>query len=306
MKNFAFVFPGYGAVHAGLGKSLYDFSEPCARLYDGAAAAFGFDVAALSAKGKPAELSAADVCFPVGFTHSLALFEAAKELLPAPAALAGYSAGEITAFTAAGLFTPADGAAAAKMYSDMRADALKAGELECWRLTEIKHEFVELVTNKMMDAFVQITAVEAPEQTVIIGEREGIQKTLDELEGRHGAKAAKLPNASALHSMMVFPYSAKMQDKMRCLPHGEFSIPVYSNFYGGRMENMKSPADYFASQQLAAVQLSKEIKAMRDDGIELFVVAGADKALAAAIKHASDGAAVAVAEEIKDLQKLAK
>lgn len=305
MKNFAFVFPGYGAVHAGLGKSLYDFSEPCGRIYDGAAEAFGFDVATLSAKGKSAELAAADVCFPVGFTHSLALFEAAKELLPAPSALAGYSAGEITAFTAAGLFTFADGAAAAKMYSDMRADALKAGELECWRLTEIKHEFVELVTNKMMDAFVQITAVEAPEQTVIIGEREGIQKTLDELEGRHGAKAAKLPNASALHSMMVFPYSSKMQDKMRGLPHGEFSIPVYSNFYGGRMENMKSPADYFANQQIVAVQLAKEIKAMRDDGIELFVVAGADKALASAIKNASDGTDVAVVEEIKDLQKLA-
>ena len=306
MKNYALVFPGYGAVHAGMGKSLYETFPSCKEVYDKAGEVFGFDVAALSFTGKAAELTAPEVCFKLGFTHSMAVAEAAKELLPPAAALAGYSAGEITAFTAAGLFTLENGAAAAGMYTDMRIDALQAGELECWRLTDVKSNFVELVTNKMMDAFVQMTAVEAPEQTILIGEREGIQKALDELEGKHGAKATKLPDASALHSMMVVPYSAKMQDKMRELPHGEFSVPVYSNCYGGKVETMKSPADYFASQQIVAVQLAKEVQAMRDDGIELFVVAGADKALASAIKNAVPGTDVAVAEDLKGLQKLLK
>lgn len=306
MKNYAVVFPGFGAVHSGMGKSFAD-SAPAMQVYKELSEVFGFDVAELSFKGKASELSLPNKAFLLGFAHSMAINAEIKDKLPAPSAYAGYSGGEITAFTAAGAFSLKDGALAAQMYSDMHADALKAGELECWRLTNTKSEFVELVTNKMMDAYVQITAIEAPEQTVIVGDREGIQKTMDELCGKHDAKAEKLADAPALHSMMMFPYVIKMQGKMKELPvTKELATPIYSNLYGGKIETLGSPADYFCSQQMESIKLSKEAKAMVTDGIELLVVAGADKALVNALKCAAPDIECVLCEDMKSIEKLIK
>jgi len=104
LKKIAFIFPGYGCSHAGMGKEVCTYSEKTKEIYERASAVLGFDAAELSAKGKAAEVTAEEVSFQLQLLHQLALAEAAKEILPAPEAFIGYSAGEITAMTAGNVF----------------------------------------------------------------------------------------------------------------------------------------------------------------------------------------------------------
>ena len=45
MKKLAFVFPGYGCSHAGMGKGICEYSENVKEIYEKASAVLGFDAA---------------------------------------------------------------------------------------------------------------------------------------------------------------------------------------------------------------------------------------------------------------------
>lgn len=305
MKKTAFIFPGFGCSHAGMGKGIIDYSEKTEEIYSTASEVLGFDAAELSAKGKAAEVTGEEISFQMQLLQELALFEAAKDILPAPEALIGYSAGEITAMTAGNVFELRDGIAVANAYRDMRKAAAGAGKLVSYRLRNVKHEFVSLVSDKCFAGFVQMTAVEAPEQTVIIGDEDGVKSILTEL-AKHKVNPSKLRDSLALHSVMVFPYVSKLQDAMRDIPHSELSINMYSTLYGKLIDVMTLPSDYFAKQQVNAVRFYEAVSAAVKDGFDTFVILGKDKDLLTAVKNVAGEGNAFIADSVEDLKKIAE
>ncbi len=305
MKKVAFVFPGYGCSHAGMGKGVCDYSEKTAEIYEKAGAVLGFDAAQLSTKGRAAEVTDEEKSFQLQFLQQLALTEAAKELLPAPEAFIGYSAGEITAMTAGEVFALEDGIAVANAYRDMRKEAVGAGKLDTYRLRNVKHEFVSLVSDKCVAGFVQMTAVEAPEQTVVIGDEEGLKAILTEL-AKHKVNPSKLKDSIPLHSVMVFPYVSKLQDIMRSISHHELSTKMYSTLYGKLVDVMTLPSDYFAKQQVNAVRFYEALSKAVDDGFDTFVIIGKDKDLFTAVKNVAGEGNAFMVDSIDDLKKAAE
>ena len=305
MKKIAFVFPGYGCSHAGMGKGICEYSEKTKEIYEKASGVLGFDCTEISMKGKAAEVSDEEISFQLQFLQQLALYEAAKEILPEAEALIGYSAGEITAMTAGGVFTLEDGIAVANAYRDMRKEAVGAGRLDTYRLRNVKHEFVSLASDKCLAGFVQMTAAEAPEQTVIIGDEEGLKAVLKEL-AKHKVNSVKLKDSLPLHSVMVFPYVSKLQDVMRNIRHSDLSTKMYSTLYGKLVDVMTLPSDYFAKQQVNAVRFYEALAASVDDGFDTFVILGKDKDLLTAVKNVVGAENAFVADSAEDLQKIAE
>ena len=305
MKKIAFVFPGYGCAHAGMGKGICEYSEKTKEIYEKASAVLGLDCAEVSTKGKAAEVSDEEISFQLQFLQQLSLYEAAKEILPEAEALIGYSAGEITAMTAGGVFALEDGVAVANAYRDMRKAAVGAGKLDIYRLRGVKHEFVSLASDKCLTGFVQMNAVEAPEQTVIVGDEDGLRVVLKEL-AKHKVNPTKLRDSLALHTVMVFPYVSRLQDAMRGITHKELSIKMYSTLYGKLVDVMSIPADYFAKQQVNAVRFYEAVSAAVSDGFDAFVILGKDKDLFTAVKNVAGAENAFVADSIEDLQKIAE
>lgn len=305
MKKIAFVFPGYGCSHAGMGKDICNYSEECEKIYSAGSKALNTDAALLSAKGKAAEVTDPEVSFQLQMLHQLCLVKAAKDILPAPEAFIGYSAGEITAMTAGEVFSVEDGLTAANAYKEMRKASVRAGKLDTYRLRNVKHEFVSLASDKVMSGFVQMTAVEAPEQTVLIGDEDGLKAVLTEL-AKHKVQPVKLKDSLPLHSMMVFPYVATLQDALRPLAHNKLTVNLYSTLYGKLVDNMILPSDYFAKQQVNAIRFYEAANAAVTDGFNAFVVLGKDRDLATALKKIAGEDNVFIADSVADLNKIAE
>ena len=305
MKKIAFIFPGYGCSHAGMGKGICEYSEKTKEIYEKASEALKIDAAEFSMKGKAAEISEGENSFQMQFIQELALMKAAEDFLPAPEALIGYSAGEITAMTAGGVFSLEDGISVANAYRDMRKAAVGAGKLDTYRLRGVKHEFVSLASDKCFTGFVQMNAVEAPEQTVIVGDEEGLKVVLKEL-AKHKANPTKLKDSLALHTVMVFPYVSKLQDAMRGIEHHELSIKMYSTLYGKLVDVMTIPADYFAKPQVNAVRFYEALNAAVEDGFDAFVILGKDKDLLTAVKNVAGEEKAFLADSVEDLKKIAE
>ena len=305
MKKIAFIFPGYGCSHAGMGKGICEYSEKTKEIYEKASAVLGFDAAELSVKGRAAEVTDEEVSFQLQFLHQLALAAAAKEIIPQPEAFIGYSAGEITAMTAGDVFSLEEGVEVANAYRDMRKEAVGAGKLDTYRLRNVKHEFVSLASDKCLAGFVQMTAVEAPEQTVIVGDEDGLKAVLTEL-AKHKVNSVKLRDSLPLHSVMVFPYVSKLQDIMRSISHHELSTKMYSTLYGKLVDVMTLPSDYFAKQQVNAVRFYEALAASVDDGFDTFVILGKDKDLLTAVKNVVGESNAFIADSVEDLKKIAE
>ena len=305
MKKIAFIFPGYGCSHAGMGKGICEYSEKTKEIYEKASAVLGFDAAELSVKGRAAEVTDEEVSFQLQFLHQLALAAAAKEIIPQPEAYIGYGAGEITAMTAGDVFSLEEGVEVANAYRDMRKEAVGAGKLDTYRLRNVKHEFVSLASDKCLAGFVQMTAVEAPEQTVIVGDEDGLKAVLTEL-AKHKVNSVKLRDSLPLHSVMVFPYVSKLQDIMRSISHHELSTKMYSTLYGKLVDVMTLPSDYFAKQQVNAVRFYEALAASVDDGFDTFVILGKDKDILTAVKNVVGESNAFIADSVEDLKKIAE
>src|SRR5438128_70710 len=102
----AFLFPGQGAQHVGMGRDLVASLPAAKDLFDRASAVLGYDLLAVCADGPAERLNATDVSQPAIFVASLAALEQLKatqpELLTDVTATAGLSLGEYTALVFAG------------------------------------------------------------------------------------------------------------------------------------------------------------------------------------------------------------
>ena len=102
----ALLFSGQGAQKVGMGKSLYDQSPAARAVFDEADRVLGWSLTKLCFEGPDTELTQTKVCQPALFVHGMAVLAALKEAgkLPEVKYALGLSLGEITAYTAAGVF----------------------------------------------------------------------------------------------------------------------------------------------------------------------------------------------------------
>jgi [acyl-carrier-protein] S-malonyltransferase len=89
-----------------MGKSLYDQSPAARAVFDEADRVLGWSLTKLCFEGPDTELTQTKVCQPALFVHGMAVLAALKEAgkLPEVKYALGLSLGEITAYTAAGVF----------------------------------------------------------------------------------------------------------------------------------------------------------------------------------------------------------
>ncbi|MEX2286873.1 MAG: acyltransferase domain-containing protein, partial [Planctomycetaceae bacterium] len=113
MSKIAFLFPGQGAQHVGMGKTLAAKYPAARALYDTAEEILGYDLAKLCFEGPTAELDTTVISQPAIFVTSLAALEMLRadspDVLLACEMTAGLSLGEYTALVFAGALSFEDG-----------------------------------------------------------------------------------------------------------------------------------------------------------------------------------------------------
>ena len=69
----AFVFPGQGAQHPGMGKDLFDASDIAKKRFEAANEILGFNISDIMFNGTPEDLKQTKVTQPAIFLHSTIL-----------------------------------------------------------------------------------------------------------------------------------------------------------------------------------------------------------------------------------------
>lgn len=229
----ALLFAGQGAQKVGMGKSLYAGSPAARAIYDEADQILGWSLSKISFEGPETELTQTKVCQPALFVHGLAMWAALQEAgkVPAgePQSALGLSLGEITAYTAAGVF---DFATGLRVVAERGRLMQLACEKTVGGMAAIVGEERDRVKELCAEFGIEAANFNAPGQIIVSGDKVQIDAAVAACKERGWKRVIPLNVAGAYHSRLMEPARASFADFLNGIPFSAPRFTVYTNTTG--------------------------------------------------------------------------
>ena len=284
-RKVAFLFPGQGSQHAGMGTEILQdpdvaaLAERCRHLVDLRHLLIAADdeELRLTNNAQPA------LCF-AGIALTMLLRRAGVE----PAAAAGHSVGEYAALEAAGVLTPEDAIRAVTERGLAMAEAVPAGETSMAAVLGMDPGALAGVLESVEEVWP--ANFNTPTQTVIGGSILGLSEATEKLQAAGARRVIPLNVSAAFHTPFVVPAARRLRAFLDTIEFNKPRIPVISNLTGTPYEDGADFPALLELQLQSAVRWSDGIRALRALGITDFVEVGPKKALSGMIRDLAPGA----------------
>lgn len=227
----ALLFAGQGAQKVGMGKSLYENSATARALYDEADRVLGWSLSKICFEGPDAELTQTKVCQPALFVHGLALraILAEQGKLGDVSMALGLSLGEVTAYTAAGVF---DFATGLRVVAERGRLMQVACEQSIGGMAAIIGEERAKVAEFCAAFDIEAANFNAPGQIIVSGEKAKVDAAVAAAKDHGIKKVIPLNVAGAYHSRLMEPARAAFAAFLDTVPFAAPKFTVFTNTTG--------------------------------------------------------------------------
>jgi len=290
MDRVAFVFPGQGAQHPGMGEDLLAYPV-IKRCFEEAADALGYDVSVLCREEGAEKLKETRWVQPGLFALETAVARLVMEEAGIkPAMAAGLSLGEYAALTIAGAFDFADAVRLVALRGELMERAGK-GKGTMAAILGLDRETVEKAVESGRQAGpVWVCNVNAPVQLVIGGSDQGV-KTASEAAKELGARRVMpLSVAGPFHTSYLQEAEEGLYKALKEVDVKPCAIPVYANVTGkphGDPDNIRRT---LAEHVTHPVLWMDCVEAMADAGCDQWYEIGPGRTVSGLIKKTIKGA----------------
>ena len=233
MSQTAFLFPGQGAQHVGMGKTIAERFPAARDLYRRASEILGYDLGQLCFEGPAEQLNTTVISQPALFVTSLAALEMLKaerpDVVSACQFAAGLSLGEYTALVFAGAMSFEDGVRVVKVRGEAMqaaADATPSGMVSALLLDRPKVDAV--CAGAAATGRIWIANFLCPGNTVLSGDKAACGRAAELIE-QAGGKPIPLAVAGAFHTPLMESACAKLAEVLHRVTLTSPRIPVVSN-----------------------------------------------------------------------------
>ncbi len=288
MAKLAYVFPGQGVQHVGMGRDLYEEFETVRQTFDEAKRILGIDVAALCFDGPQAALDLTVNTQVAVLTLDVAIYRLVRQNIGMdPAVMAGHSLGEYAALYAAGAASLADllPLVFARAQYHQRAVALGDGAMAA--IIGLSGEVVEdLCCRALAENEVAGLAIRnAPNQVVVSGHRSAVERIMAESERKGALKAMKLPVSVPCHCRLLDEAALWLRADLERIGFDAFRTPVIPNCDPGVFYSLENVRDLLTRQVTSPVQWQGTVEKMGKMGVDTVVEIGPRRTLLGLIKR---------------------
>ena len=276
----AFMFPGQGSQHVGMGRGLYRDHGGFRRHFDACAdhllPLLGADLRGLLF-GSPTEaaerLRSTDLAQPAIFGVSYALARSLMEHGVYPAAMLGHSVGEFVAATVAGVFSLEDALGVVAARGRLMA-GLPGGGMLAVRLGEAE-------LRPLLGAELSLAAVNGPALCVAAGPPAPLAALAAALSAREVGHRA-LQTSHAFHSAAMDPILEPLAEFIRGVTLRPPTLPYVSGVTGAWItEAQATSAEYWARHCREPVRFAEGLATLAADLAPLLLELGPGRALSA-------------------------
>lgn len=232
--GYAFLFPGQGAQHVGMGAAATEACEPAKELFDRAGDVLGYDLLGLCLEGPAEELDATVYSQPALYVCSLAALERLRADDPArvercPVA-AGLSLGEYTALAFAGSLSFEDGLRVVAERGSAMQDAAEATPSGMVSVLGLEVPAVEDLCDRARgDDTLQVANLLCPGNTVVSGSTAACERLVPLAEEAGAMRVVPLAVAGAFHTPLMRPAVDRLAAALDGVEIRPPRLPVVSN-----------------------------------------------------------------------------
>jgi len=304
----AFLFPGQGSQHAGMGKDLAENFPVARQVFEEANDALGVDLASLCFNGPEEDLKLTANTQPAILATSIAALRVLEtEIGIAPNCAAGHSLGEYSALVCAGALNFADAVRIVRQRGTFMQEAVPVGTGAMAAILGLDKETLERVCrDAALGQVVSPANFNSAGQVVIAGNTEAVDRAMN-LAKEHGAKRAlPLPVSAPFHCSLMIPAGERLADVLADIKVGDMTVPVITNVEATPNQDASRVCQLLVDQVSAPVLWEDTIACMINLEVERYIEIGPGKVLAGLVKRMAKDSTIQNVQNVSDIRVLAE
>jgi len=269
-----------------MGKAAAEEFPEARAVFDAADRVLGFSLSRLCFEGPDSDLQLTANTQPAVLAMSIALHRVLQAQGQRPDVVAGHSLGEYSALVAAGALELEDAVALVRRRGELMQEAVPAGTGAMAAFLGADESLVrEIAAAAAGGQVCSVANLNAPGQTVIAGNREAVERAVEEGKKRGARKSMLLPVSAPFHCALMAPARAGMEPLVAAVTLRDPEVPVVCNVDARPLLRADDIRDALLRQIDQPVRWVESIEVMRRLGVVSFVEVGPGKALAGMIKR---------------------
>ena len=272
----AFIFPGQGSQHVGMGKTLTERFSSARKIFDEADRALGFSLTQLCLEGPADVLQLTENQQPALLTVSVAALRVLEEHGMKPDYVAGHSLGEYSALVAAGGLDFPDALQLVRKRGRYMQEAVPPGVGAMAALLKLPEGKLDAILAEAAQGEVVSAAnLNSPDQVVIAGHAGAVGRAV-ELAKAAGAKRALLLHVSApFHCSLMKPAQDKLVADLNSTDFHDLAVPLVNNWQARMIRSAADAREGLYQQVPNPVRWADAIGKLAGEGVTRFIEVGA-------------------------------
>jgi [acyl-carrier-protein] S-malonyltransferase len=286
MPKVAFLFPGQGSQHAGMGAELLTDPE-VTELCDRCSSAADVDLRHLLIGADDDELRLTQNAQPALCFMGVALTMLLGRRGIEPGAASGHSVGEYAALAAGGAVGAPQVIKAVVERGRAMAEAVPAGTSSMAAVLGIDAQAVEVTLAGMNDAWP--ANYNTPTQTVIAGTTAGLEVAARRLQDAGAKRVIPLNVSAAFHTPLMAPAAERLRIALDRIEWRSPRVPVMANLTGRQHQGGDRIPHVMEMQLRSPVRWAACVGSLLEMGCDTFIEVGPKRALTGMMRELAPG-----------------
>ncbi len=287
--TLAYIFPGQGSQHPGMGKNLVENFPVAARIFEEIDDALHSSVSRLCFAGSPEELQLTENTQPAILSVSAAALRVMEsEGFPRPDYVAGHSLGEYSGLLAARALSLVDAIQTVRLRGRYMQEAVPVGTGAMAAVIGAELKDIEQACAEASQGQVCAPAnINAPNQVVIAGNAEAVDRASELLKNGLAKRVLKLNVSAPFHSQLMMPAQERLAIDLERISFDNLGVPLVTNVDAAVIRKGAEARQSLVRQVSSPVRWLESIELLIGEGVDTFVEVGPGKVLSGLMRQIS-------------------